>query len=241
MAFQTKFAIGYNGSTVAWLGPDEVAWTCGNAVIIQSLSTRAQRVLKGTGFGISCFTVSKRHGLIAVAEKGLKPNVFIYSTKTLQLLMRLSPGELSKDEEQALPGGSTDKQQQPNVVTLGIIAMGFSGDGERLVVCGDEPDCSVIVYGWKKVEVLGRSRLPPSQPATQVSFHPLDPTILATTHGGTTSVWYLEAMWDRTLFRYQSLTAGALPPGHDITAHIWCPHGLYVGTSGGGLALLDVT
>ncbi|GLC44558.1 hypothetical protein PLESTM_001613000 [Pleodorina starrii] len=240
MAFQTRLAIGYNGSPVAWLGPDEVAWTCGNAVVLQSLSTKAQRVLKGTGFGISCFTVSKRHNLLAVAEKGLKPNVSIYSTKSLQLLAKLSPGELTKEEEQALPGGSADKQLHTNVVTLGVTAMVFSGDGERLAVCGDEPDCCVVVYSWRKAETLGRSHLPASQPASQVSFHPLDPTILATSHGGTASVWYLEAMWDRTLFRYQSLAPGALPPGHEVTAHAWSPHGLYVGTSGGALALLDI-
>ncbi|EFJ46137.1 flagellar associated protein, partial [Volvox carteri f. nagariensis] len=240
MAFQTKVAIGYNGSPVAWLGSEEVAWTCGNALVLQSLNTKTQRVLKGTGFGISCFTVSKRYGLIAVAEKALKPNVYIYAIKSLQLLAKLSPSELSKEEEHALPGGSSEKQQQANVVTLGITAMGFSGDGERLVICGDEPDCSVIVYSWRKGEVHGRSRLPHNQPAHQVSFHPLDPTILATTHSGTVSVWYLEAMWDRTLFRYQSLGPGALPPGHDVTVHAWSPHGLYVGTSGGGLALLDL-
>lgn len=42
MAFHAKFSIGYGGSLVAWLGPDEVAWTCGNAVVLQSLSLRTQ-------------------------------------------------------------------------------------------------------------------------------------------------------------------------------------------------------
>ncbi|GFR52048.1 hypothetical protein Agub_g14567 [Astrephomene gubernaculifera] len=238
MAFQTRFAIGYNGSPVAWVGPDEVAWTCGNAVVLHSLSTRAQRVLKGNGFGISCFAINKRHNLIAIAEKGLKPGIFIYSSKNLQLLGRLAP-----DEPEGPPGlpGPTDKQQQPAVVVLGVTAMAFSSDGERLAVCGDEPDCSIIVYSWRKQEALGRARLPASQPASQVSFHPLDGTILATTGGGATSVWYLEPLWDRVVFRSQPTAPGCLPPGHQATVHAWAPAGLYVGTSGGALLLIDLT
>ncbi|KXZ48050.1 hypothetical protein GPECTOR_30g145 [Gonium pectorale] len=128
-----------------------------------------------------------------------------------------------------------------SVVVLGVTAMAFSGDGERLAVCGDEPDCSVIVYAWRKRDVLGRARLPPSSPACLASFHPLDPAILATTGAGGLAVWYLEALWDRTVFRPQHLPPASLPPGHHPTVHAWCPHGgLYVGTSGGALALLDL-
>ena len=73
------------------------------------------------------------------------------------MLEKLSPGELSKEEQQEMPGASGDKQSL-NVVSLGVTAMGFSGDGERLVICGDEPDCSIIVYDWRKV---GVQRTPP--------------------------------------------------------------------------------
>lgn len=37
--------------------------------MVPTLLDAAQRVLKGTGFGISCFAVNKRHGLLAIAEK----------------------------------------------------------------------------------------------------------------------------------------------------------------------------
>ncbi|KAG2490334.1 hypothetical protein HYH03_011283 [Edaphochlamys debaryana] len=238
MSWQARAAIGYNGSAVAWVGPDEAAWTCGNAVVLHSLTSRTQRVLKCAGYGISCFAVNKRQGLVAVAEKGLKPNVSVYSTKNLQLLGKLSPADPPAEPEGLGPGAPDKGAGAPQVVVLGVTALAFSGDGERLAVCGDEPDCSVIVYSWRKAESLARSKLP-SAPASAVSFHPLDSSILATSGGGAAAVWFLEALWDRSVFRPLHLAPTALPAGHEPSCHAWAPQGLYVGTDRGALVLLD--
>ncbi|KAG2447457.1 hypothetical protein HYH02_007780 [Chlamydomonas schloesseri] len=256
MSLQTRSAVGYSGGQVAWTGPDECAWTCGNAVVLHSLGSKAQRVLKGTGFGISCFAVNKRHGLLAIAEKGLKPLVTVYSTKTLQPLAKLMPGDVREQRVEGV-GGSADKasgsgpgaskQAAGPSVVLGVTCLAFSTDGERLVVCGDEPDCSVIVYGWRKAEVLGRSRMPAAagsvsstSPASAASFHPLDASVLATSGpGGACAVWFLEPLWEKSVFRPLQLAPGALPAGAEVTCHCWGPAGLYAGTSTGGLVLLD--
>ncbi len=51
---------------------------------------------------------------------------------------------------------------------LGVSAVGFSGDGERLAVSGVEPDTLVCVYNWRTVSspathtwhVRGETRAP---------------------------------------------------------------------------------
>lgn len=235
MSFSTRYAAGYNGAAVCFLGPDEVVWVCGNAVVLHVLSTKAQvggaivpacllaswmaneiavrgggasnvvcvpnrmpghacvlvqartpslifslpvlqRIIKGAGLGISCFAVNKKQRLIAVAEKvcapasvhalpsrhfrcctyriaapfsvptprprpclllnpqGLHPNVSIYSVaagSSLQPVQVVSPSR--------------------HGVQLGVTALAFSADGERLAVCGDEPDNSLLLFSWRQV------------------------------------------------------------------------------------------
>lgn len=35
---------------------------------------------------------------------------------------------------------------------FGYAALAFSADGERLAICGEEPDTQLVVYMWRKVE-----------------------------------------------------------------------------------------
>jgi WD40 repeat protein len=96
-------------------------------------------------------------------------------------------------------------------------------------------------------EMLARSQMPAQAsamhpaPARVASFHPLDSGVLATTAGGTTLVWFLEPLWNRSVFRAQPLSPGCLPEGHQATTHAWCPAGLLVGSGAGALTLVDLT
>lgn len=60
--------------------------------------------------------------------QGPNPAVHVFSTHNLRLLQTLKLG-----------------------YELGYTALSFSEDGERLAIGGDEPDCSLSVYLWRKV------------------------------------------------------------------------------------------
>ena len=89
-----RAALGYNGSHILFTKQDEVAWVCGNTLVLQSVTKGqqvgksiienesigqlcahvpsfavVQRILNGTSFGIQCFATSRHHDLIAVAER----------------------------------------------------------------------------------------------------------------------------------------------------------------------------
>jgi hypothetical protein len=42
MAFKATLSLGFSGGAVAFAGADEVAYSCGNALVLQSLTTKAQ-------------------------------------------------------------------------------------------------------------------------------------------------------------------------------------------------------
>lgn len=47
--FQSRLAAGYCGSAVQFTGPEEVAWVCGNALVLHSLKTGLQVSERGIG------------------------------------------------------------------------------------------------------------------------------------------------------------------------------------------------
>ena len=68
MSLILRSSLGYSGGPLNFCSADEVAWTCGNVLTIYKLGGTS-RLLRGSAFGISCFTTSMHHGLIAFAEK----------------------------------------------------------------------------------------------------------------------------------------------------------------------------
>lgn len=123
--------------------------------------------------------------------QGLTPHVSIYSTTSLQCLARFTPSDPPRSGEQQQAQQQQQLQQQQSqrsaadgvdgsaqgggVVVMGVTALAFSGDGERLAVCGDEPDCSVIIYLWRKVghgDVKEtRNKVDPNNTADAWSIH----------------------------------------------------------------------
>ncbi|GAQ83919.1 hypothetical protein KFL_001680140 [Klebsormidium nitens] len=87
-----EYALGQSSPEVQFLDSTTVVTICGNALRFQQLSggTQDTRFLWGAGRGISAFTVNTRKGLVAYAEKGLNPCIFVHDSQSLDLLTKLS-------------------------------------------------------------------------------------------------------------------------------------------------------
>lgn len=210
MSFNTKCASGYAGSSVAFVSSDEFAWICGNTLVLHSVFSGAQRLLQGPGCGIQCFAANPHHELIALVEKGVRPSVHVYSSQDLT--------ELAVLKSQA---------------ELGYTAVCFSGNGERLALCSDEPDSSVEVYIWREAHQLVHAQIP--KPVRQVSFHPYDADRLCTTGLGEQTVWKIVKLWQK----YDFVPEHVRLQGYEPTCHAWYPQGLYCGTSTGEVFAID--
>lgn len=94
-----------------------------------------QRLLKGDGLGIQCFAASSTAGIIAVAERGPSPRVWVYRSADLRQLTTL-----------------------PARAELEYSVLDLSADGERLAVCSGRPQAALSVWDWRKVRGHGQNR-----------------------------------------------------------------------------------
>lgn len=159
--------------------------------------------------------------LLTACTQGPSPSVVIYSAADMQQLGSLNLG-----------------------FELGYAALAFSADGERIAICGEDPDTKVVVFAWRQGEQLVSGQLPVGTgSATQVSFHPYDgDRLLTTCHGKATLAWRIERLWDKFSFKHTEVVvhdeSGAPEPP---SCHCWYPGGLYVGTSTGRLHALNAS
>ncbi|KAG1655669.1 hypothetical protein FOA52_011797 [Chlamydomonas sp. UWO 241] len=210
MSLQLRSALGYGRSEVQYCSEHELAWVCGNALVLYNTSDNSQRLLRGSAYGIQCFTANRHHGLVVVAEKGPMPAVHIYDLADLRCIGTVTPD-----------------------VSLGVSAIALSADATTLAVCMDEPDLKLALYNWQTVELLAQASVPNT--VSQVSFHPLDAQRLATSSMGSLLVWTLARLWDKHALTAKVPECGGVEPA----CHAWFPGGLYVGGTGGQLLALD--
>jgi hypothetical protein len=62
------------------------------------------------------------------ALQGPSPSIQVYATDSLQLLATINLG-----------------------FGLGYTALAFSANGDRLAICGEEPDNQIVIYRWREV------------------------------------------------------------------------------------------
>ena len=132
-----------------------------------------QRLLRGPSLGIQAFTVNQQHGLIAVASKvGKRAAATLHLDHMLAwghgLVPKVSGTPLALHAEHTHTPPGTMQGLKPAVhiysahdftqlgaiqlgFELGYSALAFSADGERLAVCGAEPENSITVLLWRTV------------------------------------------------------------------------------------------
>lgn len=216
MSLLVRSALGYSGSPIHFCSSDEIVWVCGNVLTVYKLGG-TQRILRGSSFGIACFTTSRHHGLIAFAENGPIPSVRIHRLSDLEFVGAVNPN-----------------------VELEIAALAFSSDGMRLAVCSAEPELSLSIYEWKQGDLLATTSLPLGATATQVSFHPYNANLLCTSGDGSPLEWRLEKLWGRYDISHAAIEIPYQEGLGATTCHSWFSGGLYLGFSTGHLLSVDI-
>lgn len=120
-----------------------------------------QRILRGTSYGIGCFTVNRQQGLLALAEKVCCASTFSsMQTNAIRLpsdrnAHLLSPCGRAQGPNPAVRIYTVADLKCVATVSpptqLGYTALAFSADGKRLAVCTDEPDLILTVHEWRQV------------------------------------------------------------------------------------------
>ncbi|CAM6106313.1 unnamed protein product [Calypogeia fissa] len=168
-AAQLLFSFGLEGSrrdNVAYLAPDMLAHSCGNAVHFLNIATKEQTFLKSTsGRGIGAVAVHPQRQCFAVCEKGEDPDILIYAYPSL-------------DQKKVMKNGTE------RVFT----AANFNNDGTRLATVGGHPDYWLTVWDWEHESMILRSKAF-SQEVFKVSFSRYFPGQLITSGVGHIRFW----------------------------------------------------
>ena len=126
-----------------------LVFTAGSIVHFLDLNTMTTSYLPSVGGNeIGCIEVQTDLKLIAVCEKGVFPNVFIYEYPSLNL-----------------------KRVLRNGTERAYSAVNFSGDGEKLATVGSFPDYMLTVWDWNRENIILRTKAF-SQEVYRVSFSP---------------------------------------------------------------------
>jgi WD40 repeat protein len=103
----------------------EVLYTVGSVAILHDHATGRQSFFRKHCDEIVAVTLHKNGELVATADNGASSTVFVWSSVTMEALMRLSSN----------PAGC-------------VVAMCFSSDAEKLIVVSEVVDAMVQVFDW---------------------------------------------------------------------------------------------
>lgn len=69
-----------------YIEPGKIMYAAGNALMILEVSTMRRRLIFGLdGGGIGCFGVHPSRTFVAVGEKGMEPNIYIYEYPSFRI------------------------------------------------------------------------------------------------------------------------------------------------------------
>ncbi|VDM31516.1 unnamed protein product [Hydatigera taeniaeformis] len=118
------------------LGVDSVGFVVGNYFEIHNLASGECKYLRSTGgLGIGAVDIHPEGTHIAIAEKGVNPNVCIYEYPSLKLFRILREGT-----QVAYPSCQ------------------FTPDGSLIATVGDEPDYLLTIWEWREERIVLRTK-----------------------------------------------------------------------------------
>ena len=221
----------------AFVDPNTVAYVAGYQVVFSDTEDRSQRFINsfvpagGVELdGFTCLALSPDASLLAVAERGEKPQINIFDTKTRRKRKNLV--------------------HQEAVAKCSVLAMAFTQSGDNLVVLTGKPDCALVVFAWKKAKAIYDCKLAEGHPGgvpafdlfTRLSLNPLDTEDVTAVVLGPRSLNFFRLTEDQALpikTPTQQLLKGA-PAGTELTCAAWLREPadtVVVGSSEGKLAL----
>uniref|UniRef100_A0A8C9S6G7 Cilia- and flagella-associated protein 44 n=1 Tax=Scleropages formosus TaxID=113540 RepID=A0A8C9S6G7_SCLFO len=196
------------------LDENTLVYIAGNLLILLDVMSKEQRYLRscsGGGIGAIMVHPSKKH--LAVAEKGMAPNIIIYEYPSLQ-------------PYRILRGGTTRAYS----------SVDFNREGILLASVGSAPDYMLTIWAWMEERVVLRCKAF-SQDVYQVTFSPDNPGQLTTSGAGHIKFWKMTSTF--TGLKLQGLLGRfgktALT---DIEGYVELPDGKVVSGSEWGNMLL---
>lgn len=220
---------GDTNSNIHYIDEVTVVYPAGYNIIVYNLEKKTQRILQMgapdivSSCDISAMAVSPRVNgksrYLAVAERGetSKASIAIYDLQTFRRKARCvtAPGTVSFRE---------------------FVSLAFSADGKVLLSQGGGPDWALISWQWEKGKPLQTARVSTqsSSQIHQVSFCPVDPSVVCVTGNGV--LRFLKA--ENTEFRTVAVSIGKREP-QNYLSHCWLEERVVVGTDTGDLLLFE--
>jgi WD40 repeat protein len=103
----------------------EVLYTVACVAVLQDTSSGKQSYFRKHSDEIVAVTLHKDGQLVATADNGPTSTIFVWSSVTMEAIMRLSP-----------TAGAT------------VVAMCFSGDKSKLIVVNEIKDAAIEIFDW---------------------------------------------------------------------------------------------
>ncbi|KAL4624725.1 cilia- and flagella-associated protein 44 [Arapaima gigas] len=196
------------------LDEQTLAYIAGNLLILLDVTSKEQRYLRScSGGGIGAIMVHPSKRYLAVAEKGIEPNIIIYEYPSLR-------------PYRILRGGTRHAYS----------SVDFNREGTLLASVGSAPDYMLTIWAWREEWVVLRSKAF-SQDVYRVTFSPDNPGQLTTSGAGHIKFWKMTSTF--TGLKLQGLLGRfgktALT---DIEGYVELPDGKVVSGSEWGNMLL---
>ncbi|KAH7421200.1 hypothetical protein KP509_13G045300 [Ceratopteris richardii] len=216
-SFTIEYGIGYQGTSLHVVADDTALAICGNSIASYSLKNGINTpLIWGPRFGIAVSAFDLSNKLIAFAEKGLHPSVFIYNYENRQLCGQI--GDIAEVE---------------------ISVISFSRDGCKLLTVSSEPDFRMCLWDLQEHEPVKLAEVSPERLVEFVSFNPACWEQFCVSGSGRISVWTYEKNFHRTNFSCRDLSASPYEPH----CHAWSEDGqrIYSGGLKGEVLMFDLT
>lgn len=239
---QTKYVFGYHtgvSQNCAFVNDTVVAYAAGYQIVLNDTQDGSQKFINsfvpagGEQLdGFTCIALSPNRKLLAVAERGDKPEINIFDPTTTRKKKNLVHAEA--------------------ISKCSILSMEFTHGNENLVVLSGNPDSTIVVFRWQKGKKLYDYKLFDNVPVsisnfdqfTRLSLNPLDsettvvlgPQFLHFYRLTEDKVMPIPTSSDQVLSNVEGET------NTDITCMCWIqdpPDGVVVANSSGKLALFE--
>jgi len=204
---------------VHYIDVNVIIFAVGHTVQTLNLYTGKHDIIHGRdqsqNGGIGSIAVHPTKRFFAVAERGYKPNIYIYSWPDLRVVRILS--------------GGTERS---------YASINFSPSGTSLASVGGDPDYSLVIWDWASERVVLKTKAF-SQEVFRVTFSPYTEGSLITSGQGHIRFWKVANTFTGLKLQGQIGKFGSVELA-DISAYAELPDGKVVcGTEKGHILLWD--
>ncbi|XP_069756502.1 cilia- and flagella-associated protein 43 isoform X2 [Narcine bancroftii] len=167
-ALSLRWVKGYTTQNVLFVNNNTICYPCGNFLIFVNIESKEETVLKCETGSIGAFTANCTRGVVAFAQKKLKPSIYLYSFPEMTETAVLTDG-----------------------AELEYTLLDFSYSGSYFASFSSIPDFRLTIWNWKTgVRLCGESVL--RMQADILCFNPMNQLQLCLASTNNLLVWNIE-------------------------------------------------